>query len=100
MNIADKGRVIVLIERLRLVESEIYQLSSKYGVKTIDELDNFIKKGKLTEERVRDDVFLFDKLLEEKDMIEKDLSKLSVNKNKAWENLQSLLGLRKLNFQK
>ena len=99
MTTKDKSKAIILIERLRLVESEMFRLSSKYGVKTIDELDNLIKKGKLSEEKLGDDLFLFDSLLEEKNQIEKDLAKLSISKKSTWENLQSLLGLPKLNMQ-
>jgi hypothetical protein len=40
-NMTTKGKasVIVAIEKLRLVESELFQLQSKYGIKTVDELD-------------------------------------------------------------
>ena len=49
MSDKDKSRAIVLIEKLRLVEAEIFRLASKYGVKSVDELDSFISKGKVTE---------------------------------------------------
>lgn len=100
MNIKNKSNAIITIEKLRLVESELFRLSSKYGVKTVDGLDKLIAKGKLTEKKVGEDFFLFDHLLEEKETLEKKLKELSINKNSLWESLQSLLGLRKLNFQK
>jgi len=100
MTSKDKSTAIILIERLRLIESEIFRISSRYGVKTIVELDASIKNGKLGEEIVGEDVFLFDKLLEEKAEVEKNLAKLSISKKAVWENLQSLLGSPKLNFQK
>lgn len=100
MTTNDKSRAIILIEKLRLLESEIFRISSKHGVKTIDELDKFIAKGDLSEEKVGDDLFILDTLLTEKADIEKDLSNLDISKDKIWENLQSLLGLPKLNFQK
>lgn len=100
MTTDDKSLAIILIEKLRLIESEIFLISSKHGVKTIDELDLFVKKGKLSEETLGEDLFMFDTLLTEKQDIEKKLAKLSISKDKVWENLQSLLGLPKLSFQK
>ncbi|OGK16533.1 hypothetical protein A2690_04255 [Candidatus Roizmanbacteria bacterium RIFCSPHIGHO2_01_FULL_39_12b] len=99
MTAKNKSKAIILIERLRLAESEMFRLSSKYGVKTIDELDSLIKKGKLSEKKLGDDIFLFDSLIEEKERIEKDLAKLSISRKNTWENLQTLLELPKLNIR-
>lgn len=67
MKTKDKSKAIILIERLRLIESEIFRLSSKYHVKTVDQLDARIKTGKLSEKLVEEDLFLFDHLLAEKE---------------------------------
>ncbi len=61
-----KAQKILLIEKLRLVESELFRLASKYGIKTIDELDKHIAEGKLSEKAIGDDLFIFDSLLCEK----------------------------------
>lgn len=95
----DKSKAIIVIENLRLIESELFRLGSKYGVKTIDELDASIADGKLTEEAAGEDLFRFDYLLSEKDSLEKDLHKLSIPKSTIWASLQHLLGLRKLSLQ-
>lgn len=95
----NKNKAIAIIEKLRLVESEIFCLSSKYGVKTVDELDLLIKKGKLTEEDAGNEIFLFDYLISEKEILEKELKKLEISKALIWKNLQSLLELPKLSFQ-
>ena len=47
-----KAKAIVILENLRLVESEIFRVASRYGVKSVDELDNLIAKGKLSEGKV------------------------------------------------
>lgn len=95
----NKNKAIKIIEKLRLVESEIFRLSSKYGVKTVDELDLLIKKGRLNEEDTGNEVFLFDYLVSEKESLEKELKKLEISKGMIWKNFQSLLELPKLSFQ-
>jgi len=95
----NKNKAIKTIEKLRLVESEIFRLSSKYGVKTVDELDLLVKKGRLTEEDAGNEVFLFDYLISEKEILEKELKKLEISKSLIWKNLQNLLELPKLSFQ-
>lgn len=67
MNDAKKAKIILTVEKLRLIESELFKLTSKYGVKTIDELDNLVAKGKLAEAAIGDDLFVFDRLLLEKE---------------------------------
>lgn len=100
MNDIKKANVVLLIEKLRLVESELFRLSSKYGVKTVNELDALVKKGKLSEEAVGDDLFTYDFLLSEKKRLEKDLQKLNIAKNNIWKSLQNLLELPRLSFHK
>lgn len=98
MNLIDKNKAIVLLEKLRLVESEMFRLASRYGVKTVDELDNMVVKGKLSEAAVGEDVFRFDALMVERDELRKELNRLSIKLELAWENLQNLLALPKLNL--
>lgn len=95
----DKAKLIILLERLKLIESEIFRLSSKYGIKTVEELDHLLEKGKISEKEVGDDLFLFDHLLEEKEKLEKELKNYSISKKSVWENLQNLLGLPRLSFK-
>lgn len=99
MSDKEKSRAIILIEKLRLVEAEIFKLGSKYGVKNVDELDRLITKGNLTEEKVEEDIFAFDFFSKEKKILEKEIKSLSIDKSDIWKNLQDLLELPKLNFQ-
>lgn len=99
MTTQEKSRTILLIEKLRLIESEVFRLSSRYGVRTIDELDHLIETGNLSEKEVGDDVFLFDYLLEQKDSLEKELKKLEISKSEVWKNFQDLLELPKLSLR-
>lgn len=62
-----KAKTIIFIEKLRLIESELFRIASKYGVRTISELDNLVAKGKLSEDAMGDDLFVFDDLLLEKE---------------------------------
>ena len=94
-----KAKAIVILENLRLVESEIFRVASRHGVKSVDGLDNLIAKGKLSEGKVGEDLFRLDHLISEKVRLEKELKKLSVKKSYAWKSLQDLLELPKRNFQ-
>lgn len=99
MSEQNKAKAIILIEKLRLIETELFRLASKYGVKTADDLDKLLSKGKLSEKTVGEDFFLFDHLLSEKTKIEKSLGKLKLKKANLWQNLQDLLELPKLSFR-
>jgi len=99
MSDKDKSKAIILIEKLRLLETEIFRLASKYGVKSVDELDKLVEKGALSEEKLGEDFFVFDHLLEEKEKVEKELKALQINKANIWKNFQNLLGLPKLSFR-
>jgi len=96
MSDSKKGKIILFIEKLRLIESELFRLTSKYGVKTISELDSLVAKGKLSEGAIGDDLFVFDHLLLEKEKVEKELYRLNIKKGNVWKSLQSLLELPKL----
>ena len=94
-----KAESIVALEKLRLIESELFRLTSRFGVKTIDDLDVLVRSGKLSEQDLGEDFFRFDHLLSEKEMLEKELKRLSIKKSKVWESLQNLLGLPKSSIQ-
>ena len=94
-----KAKAIVTLENLRLVESEIFRIASKHGVKNVDQLDSLIAKGGLSEERVGEDLFRLDHLISEKERLEKELKKLSIKKSDTWKSLQDLLELPRRNFQ-
>lgn len=94
-----KAKTILFIERLRLIESELFRLASKYGIKTIEDLDKLIAKGELSEKAAGEDLFTFDHLLSEKAEVEKKLSVLHINKADIWKSLQGLLELPKLSSQ-
>lgn len=94
-----KAKAVLLIEKIRLIESELFSISAKYGVKTVEELDNRIKTGKLSEKFVGDDLFTFDHLVVEKENLERELDKLHIKKSDVWKSLQHLLGLPKLSFR-
>ena len=66
MNNAQKAQTIIYTEQLRLIETELFQLVSKYGVNTVNELDKLIVQGKLSEAAIGEDLFLFDHLLTER----------------------------------
>lgn len=94
-----KAKAVILIEKIRLIDSEIFSLSVKYGIKTVNELDKKIKKGILSEKFVGEDLFTFDHLIAEKDILEQELTKLHIKKSQVWKSLQHLLGLPKLSFR-
>ena len=94
-----KAKAIVTLENLRLVESEIFRIASKHTIKTVYELDKLIASGKLSEEKVGEDLFRLDHLISEKVRLEKELKRLSIKKSDAWKSLQDLLELPRRNFQ-
>ena len=94
-----KAKTIILIEKLRFIYSEIFKISSKYGVSTIDELDSLFAKGKLTEKAAGEDFFTLDNLIGEKKTLEKKLKMYSIDKSQIWTNFQDLLELQKPSFR-
>lgn len=58
------------------VESEMFLISKKYGVKNIFEMEEKILKGNISESMGYDDYFLFDNLQAEKDKIENLLKEI------------------------
>ena len=92
-----KAKAIVTIEKLRLVEAEVFSTLSKYGIKSVDDMDKKLSSGKLSEKEVGEDFFILDHLIEQKKKLEKDLSSLSINKASVWKSFQDLLELPRLN---
>ena len=64
-----------LEKRLARVESDIFIIAKKYGVKDIFELDTKIKDGFLTEKEAYGDYFIFDNLGAERQKIKTFLEK-------------------------
>lgn len=94
----NKARAIISFENLRLIESEIFNLTSRYGIKSLEDLDKLLEKGKLTEKEMGEDYFKLDYLLSQRKEIEQELKKLSVSKSLAWTSFQDLLKLPKRSF--
>ncbi len=66
-----------LQDKLLEIESEIFRIKKKFGVKNIYELDKKAEEGKISEEEAFEDYFLLDNLEAEKEKIEKILEKLN-----------------------
>ncbi len=57
---------VYLQRNLRLVESELFRLSQRYGVRNVTELDEKIQQGAFHENETFDDLFRFDHLESER----------------------------------
>ncbi len=64
-----------LERELRNIESEIYRIGSKHGIKSIFELDEKLKKGEITEEEMLDDFMELDYLESRRDDLLKAMEK-------------------------
>ncbi len=98
MSLEDKAKIVLLVEKLRLLESEIFRLSARHGIKTVNELDLLIEKGKISEEKIGEDLFAFDWLVSQKKEAERELKNMSFNLKNIWENFQNMLALPKLSL--
>jgi hypothetical protein len=67
---------VFLAHRLRLIESQLWELASRYGVKTVTELDERIQRGNFHEAEAFEDYFKFDYLEEERDALQDSLKEL------------------------
>ena len=67
---------IFLKRKLKVIESELFLLSKKYGVSNVFEFDRMIQAGSFHEEDAFEDFFAFDNLEEERDLIINHLEKL------------------------
>ena len=68
---------LFLNHRLRLVESQLYNLARKYGVQTVTELDERIQSGEFHEAETFEDYFEFDHLEAERDTLRASLAELT-----------------------
>ncbi|MHB1688940.1 MAG: hypothetical protein ACYCVH_16425 [Ignavibacteriaceae bacterium] len=59
------------------IDSEMFLISKKYGIKDISEMEEKILKGKISENIGYDDFFLFDNLQAEKEKIENLLNEIN-----------------------
>ncbi|MEW6558440.1 MAG: hypothetical protein AB1349_14005 [Elusimicrobiota bacterium] len=64
---------VYLIQRLYKIESELFLLRKKYGVKDMEEFNKKVSHGILSEEKSYDDYFLFDNLQDDRNKIMKFL---------------------------
>jgi len=67
---------IYLERKLKIIESELFLLSKKYGVSNVFEFDNMVQAGRFHEEDTFEDYFMFDNLEAERDLIINHLEKL------------------------
>lgn len=90
--IEEKASTLFVVQSLRLVESELWEIGTKFGVKTVEELDQKIASGKITESQGMEDFYRFDFLVEKKkelEMILKESMKNSQNRLNLWESIKS-----------
>ncbi len=57
---------IWLKRRLALVEAEIAEILAKYDVRSAEELEEYIRRGKVSEHPAWEDLITLERLLEEK----------------------------------
>ncbi len=83
---------LFLTQQLRLVETGLWEIGTKLGVKTLEELDQKITSGKIHESQLGDDFYRFDFLLEKKSELEKALQKESIPSINLWESIRNSIG--------
>ena len=74
--LARRSLRLYLENRLRLVESQLLDLTRRYAVETVTELDALIAQGKVTEAEAFEDYFEFDYLESERDKLLESLETL------------------------
>ena len=65
-----------LEKRLSKIETEIFVLAKKYGVKDVFELDSRVKEGLISEKDAYDDYFAFDNFEADREKIKKLLEEI------------------------
>ena len=65
-----------LNQKLLKIETELFLLAKKYGIKDIFEFDSNIRKGFISEKESYDDYFTFDNLEAEKETLKKIIASL------------------------
>jgi len=74
----EKASLRVFLERrLRLIESRLFELSRRYGVANVEELDRLIQSGGLHEAEAFEGYFEFDNLEAERERLEASLKELA-----------------------
>ena len=68
---------LFLNHRLRLIESQLLNLTRRYGVRTVTELDDLVQSGRLHESEAFEDYFEFDHLEAERDALLDSLKELA-----------------------
>ena len=66
----------ILKQTIELVESDIFILAKKYGVKDIFEMDSKVKNGFISENDSYEDYFALDNLEADRDKLKKILSEI------------------------
>ncbi len=66
----------ILKQTIELVESDIFILAKKYGVKDIFEMDSKVKNGFISENDSYEDYFALDNLEADRDKLKKLLKKI------------------------
>ena len=65
-----------LKRKLRIIETELFLLTKKYGVSDVFDFDRMVKEGRLHEEDAFEDYFKFDNLEVDRDLIIEYLKKI------------------------
>lgn len=92
-----KASEMLLLFEIRRIETEIFAITEKYGVKSLSQMDKRIASGNLSEEEIGDDFYRLDFLLEKKRDIE-ELLKSYKEKLNPWAVISNFKGLPKLNL--
>jgi hypothetical protein len=61
---------------LKIIEAELFSLAAKYGVKTIEEFNRAVEKGRFREKEAFEDYFAFDNLESRKKKVSRVLESL------------------------
>jgi hypothetical protein len=67
---------LYLEKKLRVIESELFLLAHRYGVRDVAELDEMVKGGKFHEDEAFEDYFNLDYLEHERDKLSRLLEDL------------------------
>ncbi|MGC9393401.1 MAG: hypothetical protein ACP5J4_00950 [Anaerolineae bacterium] len=68
---------LFLRHQMRLIESQLFSLAHKYGVRTVVELDHLVQSGALHEDDAFEDYFEFDYLEATRDTLRESLRELA-----------------------
>jgi len=67
---------IYLNQKVLKIETELFLLAKKYGIKDIFEFDSNVEKGLISEKESYDDYFTFDNLEAERETLKKIIARL------------------------